>query len=150
MAANPQLLGVNLKSTRKDRRLTLQQAAERAHVSVRTISKWESGEIRNPNWDNLERYARVLKVDLLELLDDPDALADDHPSFREQLEQIIEDQRRIESKLDAVLDLFTDAEQLAAAIDRRREGDESKPAGDRPRLPGVRPPAKRAAQKRSA
>ena len=149
MGLNTDILGPNIRAARDARRMSQEDLADRAGVSKRAVGTWERGPAV-PEWRHLESVAKVLKIDVGELLEDPDAPADEHPSIGDLLDQIAARQIAMEAKLDAVLELFSTAEQLADAIDRRRASGGSKPEAERPRLPGVRPPAKRAAQKRSA
>lgn len=150
MAQNPISFGVNLKRFREEKLdLTQVEAAGRIGVDPRVLQRWEAGGAY-PRRANRVAIAEAYDIDLADLMhDEPDA-GRPPQTIGERLDEIVDRQIAIEEKLDAVLGLFTDAEQLAAAIDRRREGDGSKPTEDRPRLPGVRPPAKRSAQKRSA
>ncbi len=62
-----QKVGPNLKQQRQRRRISQQELAHSAGLSVSYISMLERGE-RLPPLDTLEKLAQVLKVSALELL----------------------------------------------------------------------------------
>jgi transcriptional regulator with XRE-family HTH domain len=58
------LLGEKMKALREARGVSQEQMADMLDVSVPTISRWESGS-RGLRTDVLERYALILKVDMV-------------------------------------------------------------------------------------
>lgn len=57
----------NLKSLRKER-MTQEEFAEKKNCSVRYVQKLESQNPSNVSLDTLEEIAKILKVDVSELL----------------------------------------------------------------------------------
>jgi transcriptional regulator with XRE-family HTH domain len=49
--------------------LSQQTLANLSDLATGTISRWETGSVRRPHWETLERLAAVLKVDPEELLE---------------------------------------------------------------------------------
>lgn len=102
-------LGLVIKGRREDLGLTQKQLAERAHVKEsQTVSRWERGE-REPN--DLGAVAAALQFssvsEMLAGIDMPEKRrrrAD--PEGGTLLERMASEQRRIERKLDALLDHF--------------------------------------------
>lgn len=72
-------LGRNLRSIRKERRLTQQQLADLLDVQQRVVSRWETG-VATPHLNHIVQLAEVLEVGLDRLVfgDDPDQ---PEPSF---------------------------------------------------------------------
>lgn len=56
-----------LKQKRKELGLTLQEVADYVGVSSGTVSRWESGEIKNMRRDKIAKLGEVLKIDPAEL-----------------------------------------------------------------------------------
>jgi transcriptional regulator with XRE-family HTH domain len=136
MAVNRETLGVNLSKMRETRRLTQDQLAERAYVSKKSISNWERG-VSTPGWGNIERLASVLKCDISDLLDDPDAPSSNEPTIGERMDSL-------EAKLDRVLEILGTADAAVAAVSRQSEDPA---AADLPEVPD---PPKRRASRRAA
>lgn len=143
MAYSPEKFGPNVKAARDRMRLTQEQVAQRAGVAVRTYIQWEHGRAM-PRGYNLENLAKVLKADPMDLLQ---GVSDVEPerNVHERLDDI-------EAKLDAVLALFTNAEQLADAIIRRQDeaGRVANVEGIAPRPPGTRASSARKSPARRA
>ena len=59
---------VDLRQRRKELGLTMKQVAAAVGVSEATISRYESGNIRNMRRDRIDKYAKVLRVDLLDMI----------------------------------------------------------------------------------
>jgi len=69
MAKKPiQLFAKKIRSYRKERHMSQAELANKAHVSNITISKIESGDNDNPTILTLKNIAKVLKVDLIDLI----------------------------------------------------------------------------------
>lgn len=118
MAASTGILGPSLKRAREEAHLTQVVAAERLNVALRTLQNWEHGSAR-PRWESIEKLARIYGVEVEGFLRGEDG--EPRPaSVGDRLGAIEDGIERLEKKLDAVLGLFTDAEALVAAIDRRR------------------------------
>lgn len=64
-----QALGQLLAKERTRRRLSQQDAAQRAGLAVGTIRKLESGSTPNPGFYTLAAYANVLGIDLQQIED---------------------------------------------------------------------------------
>lgn len=60
---------IDLRQRRKELCLTMKQVADAVGVSEATISRYESGNIKNMRRDRLDKYARILKVDILDMID---------------------------------------------------------------------------------
>jgi transcriptional regulator with XRE-family HTH domain len=149
MALNKDVVGPNLRKARERCHMVKTRAASEIGVTERQITRWEKGEVL-PRWENIEAAANVYGIDPVELTQDDEGPARDATTLTERIELLEREVSNLAGLIETALTTFLGAEELAAAIDRRREGDGSKPAEDRPRLPGVRPPATRSAQKRSA
>lgn len=65
-------LGNRIRMIRKERKLTLQNVADKIGSSPIVISRYERGE-RNPNTEMLTKIANALGVTTSELLEDPDS-----------------------------------------------------------------------------
>jgi transcriptional regulator with XRE-family HTH domain len=141
MAATSGQLGPNLKLARERSRLTQEELASKAKVNLSTYIRWEHGKA-TPRWANLESVADALKIDIAELLDDGIDRTDGELTMGEEVTMLRQQVGDLTDKLDAVLAMFTDAEVLAAALDRRRsaDDDDASPVDVRGKLPrgGVR------------
>lgn len=62
-------LGQFIKERRKEIGLTLEQLGKKVGVSKMTISRWESGEIKNMKSDKLEKLANALGIPVIALFD---------------------------------------------------------------------------------
>lgn len=51
-----------LRKRRKELGLTMLEVAKAVGVSEATVSRYESGDIKNMRRDRIEKYAKVLKV----------------------------------------------------------------------------------------
>ena len=122
MAMHPKKFGRNLKLARERMRLTQEAAAERLGVSQRALQRWESGEVF-PRGYNVDRIAEGYGVEVADLLRDADDAGAPPVTIGDRLAALEAQGVRLEEKLDAVLALFTDAEALAAALDRRRSDE---------------------------
>ncbi|MDE5565135.1 MAG: helix-turn-helix domain-containing protein [Oscillospiraceae bacterium] len=60
---------IDLRQRRKELGLTMKQVADAVGFSEATISRYESGNIKNMRRDRLDKYARILKVDILDMID---------------------------------------------------------------------------------
>lgn len=150
MAYSPERFGPNVREARLRLRLTQEQAAQRTQVSLRTYAEWERGKAL-PRGYNLDNLAKALKVDPVDLLQ---GVSDTEPeaTMFDRLTAIEANQLRIETKLDVVLELFTNAEQIADALIRRQQeaGRVSSVEGIAPRPPGTRSSAARKSPARPA
>ena len=59
---------IDLKKRRKELGLTMQEVADAVEVSEATISRYENGGIKNMRRDRIEKYAGILKVDILDII----------------------------------------------------------------------------------
>ena len=60
---------VDLHQRRKELGLTMKQVADAVGVSETTIIRYESGNIRNMRRDRIDKYAKVLRVSLLDMIE---------------------------------------------------------------------------------
>lgn len=58
-----------IRAKRKEKGLTLRDVADVCGVSEGTVSRWESGDIKNMRRDKIEKLSRVLDVPPSVLLD---------------------------------------------------------------------------------
>lgn len=78
---------LDLKQRRLELGLTMAEVAERVGVSEATISRYESGDIKNMRRERIGKYARALQVAPSEFIDDiivtseSQAPYDDKPTF---------------------------------------------------------------------
>lgn len=56
-------IGLLLKNKRTDKNLTMKQVADFVNVSESTISRWESGEIKNMKRDKIAKLSDILSID---------------------------------------------------------------------------------------
>ena len=68
MTALKKQFGFKLKQLRRDRCITQEQLADMASLSVESISNIERG-IFGPKFDNLEKLAQVLDIEVKTLFD---------------------------------------------------------------------------------
>ena len=68
MTALKRQFGIKLKQLRRDRCITQEQLADMASLSVESISNIERG-IFGPKFDNLEKLAQVLNIEVKTLFD---------------------------------------------------------------------------------
>lgn len=59
---------IDLKEERCKRNLTVEQVADMVGVAKSTVSKWESGRIKNMRSDKILAYAKALDVDPRDLI----------------------------------------------------------------------------------
>lgn|GEM_PF-975932 len=59
---------INLKKRRKELGLTMREVADFVGVSEATVSRYENGGIKNMRRDRIEKYARVLKIDIMDII----------------------------------------------------------------------------------
>lgn len=62
------MIGKNIRTIRKERRLTLSELAERAHIAKSYLSNIERNVNQNPSIHVLEKIASVLEVDIQVLI----------------------------------------------------------------------------------
>lgn len=62
-----QVFGINVRQLRKERGLSQEAFADEAGIAVTYVGQIERG-LRNPTLDVVERFAKVLGVDPLDLL----------------------------------------------------------------------------------
>lgn len=60
---------VDLRQRRKELGLTMKQVADAVGVSEATISRYESGNIKNMRRDRLDKYAKALQVEILDMIE---------------------------------------------------------------------------------
>ena len=68
MASLKTKFGKKLKQLRKERDITQEELADKTDLTIESISNIERG-IFGPKFDNLEKIAKVLKVEVKELFD---------------------------------------------------------------------------------
>lgn len=64
---NPEKIGKFISVTRKKKKMTQEELANRVHVSNKTISKWETGR-GLPDYSSLSNLCKVLDISVVELL----------------------------------------------------------------------------------
>jgi transcriptional regulator with XRE-family HTH domain len=62
---------IYLREWRYNRQLTQEELGERAGVTRNTIGNIESGRIRMPQLTTLERLAKILQIELLDIFKKP-------------------------------------------------------------------------------
>ena len=65
----PDIMGMNIKRLRTERKLSQQVLAKRAKITQAFLSMLESGTFCNPTLDVLRRLAKALKVTVAELVE---------------------------------------------------------------------------------
>ena len=60
---NTKNIGLLLKTKRTEKNLTMKQVADFVNVSESTISRWESGEIKNMKRDKIAKLSDILGID---------------------------------------------------------------------------------------
>jgi transcriptional regulator with XRE-family HTH domain len=137
MGLNKDVVGPNLRLARERVHLPKARAALRIGISERQLTRWEKGEVL-PRWENLESAADVYGIDPAELAHDEDPSEEEAPRLTDQVSALRAEIAEMHEQLAAVLELFSTADQLAAAIERRRdaaEGGSPLPAPAVSRLP---------------
>lgn len=61
--------GTLIKQRRKEKKLTLQDIADRLEVSKSTVSKWENNQIQNLKREKLIALSNLLDISPIELID---------------------------------------------------------------------------------
>ncbi|MCW6666978.1 helix-turn-helix domain-containing protein [Aerococcaceae bacterium NML190938] len=61
---------IDLKVRREELNLTLEEVGDFVGVTKSTVRKWENGMINNMGRDKIAKYAEILKISPLELLED--------------------------------------------------------------------------------
>jgi transcriptional regulator with XRE-family HTH domain len=100
-----------IKMRRKDLGLTMKEVAKAVGVSEATVSRWESGDIRNMRRDRISALSRVLDV--------PPAVLMDWEEFDEE----VAERKKLTKELTNLCNV-ADIEHLLIAIDliKRLEG----------------------------
>lgn len=91
---------IDLKVRREELNLTLEEVGDFVGVTKSTVRKWENGMINNMGRDKIAKYAEILKISPLELLED----AQPHYTLNAK------DERDIETKM---REIITDLENNA-------------------------------------
>ena len=60
---------LDLRHRRKELGLTMKQVADAVGVSEATISRYESGDIKNMRRDRIDKYAKALQVEILDMIE---------------------------------------------------------------------------------
>ena len=60
---------LDLRQRRKELGLTMKQVADAVGVSEATISRYESGDIKNMRRDRIDKYAKALQVEILDMIE---------------------------------------------------------------------------------
>lgn len=63
---------IDIKSIRISRNLTLKEVAEYVGVAEATVSRWESGNIKNMRRDRILKLAKILNISPASLCNDDD------------------------------------------------------------------------------
>lgn len=115
------ILGKNIKSQRKAKRLTIKELADVADISVASLSALENGRIKNPSLLLLNNIATALNVELQTLLPKKE---DDEQFLKEELIDTYyppADVNEISSMLELVLILpFIEPDILCDLLSRIR------------------------------
>lgn len=80
---------VDLRQRRKELGLTMKQVADAVGVSEATISRYESGNIRNMRRDRIDKYAKVLRVDLLDMIEFEEQVDELNKAFSKDYEVLM-------------------------------------------------------------
>ena len=96
-------LGQFIKEKRIENNLSLEQLGKKVGVSKMTISRWESGEIKNMGSDKIEKLALALDVPVLSLF----------KGFDESGNKIKTEQITIQEFTDEVTSLLNKTEGLS-------------------------------------
>lgn len=83
------LYTLNLKERRLELGLTMLEVANAVGVSEATISRYESGDIKNMRRDRIVKYARILNVEPAEFISETEK-SSSHDSRREALRKTLE------------------------------------------------------------
>lgn len=86
----------NLKSLRKEQKLTQKALAELSGISYSMVSKLESGEQKNPSLVTLELLANALHVTVSQLTNDPDIFKQFNEVMGDTLESIKQSENNYE------------------------------------------------------
>ncbi len=116
-------MGERIRFYRLLRRDTMQQLADRAGVSLRTIWRAETGRSR-PHYRNQERIAAALGVDVWDISVNP------LPSKPEQVSHLVGDRRQT-TVYEALADQEPDEDPSPSRSERRRKERRKKPKGKR-------------------
>ena len=80
---------IDLRQRRKELGLTMKQVADAVGVSEATISRYESGNIRNMRRDRIDKYAKVLRVNLLDMIEFEDQVDELNKAFAKDYEVLM-------------------------------------------------------------
>lgn len=119
-------LGRRIAHRRDELGLTQDEAAERAHVTLRAFQRWEAGESR-PYARNLKELAQAFGLDTATLLGEEPREEQMDAEALGLLQEVADGQAALTARLDALLARFEeqDAEEAArAGEDAARESDE--------------------------
>ena len=98
-----------LRRIRTEKGFTQKQLAEAVSVAPSTISSYEQG-VRKPDYEMLEKFSRVLGVNILEFIDDSGAsdLVKNHKEIESMINKILildaADRARIDERLNMMLE----------------------------------------------
>lgn len=148
MALNKDVVGPNLRKARERCHMVKTRAASEIGVTERQITRWEKGEVL-PRWENIEAAANVYGIDPVELTQDDQGPATEALTLTQRMDRLEHQVTNLASLVETALSTFLGAEQLAAAIDRRRVEAEAESQAQGAPLSSVPAPATSSAQKRS-
>jgi transcriptional regulator with XRE-family HTH domain len=80
---------IDLRQRRKELGLTMKQVTDAVGVSEATISRYESGNIRNMRRDRIDKYAKVLRVNLLDMIEFEDQVDELNKAFAKDYEVLM-------------------------------------------------------------
>lgn len=118
-------LGQYLKKMRKEKKITLREAAKRSGVSHPYLSQLENGKNDKPSLDVLEKLANVYDQPLSNLLEASGHLTTEKVGYKEEFEDILNEEKELRKKKD-ILHLLENEEnvyfnnQLISKSDREK------------------------------
>ena len=80
---------LDLKERRKNLRLTLEQVGDFVGVGKSTVRKWENGMINNIGSDKIQKYAQILQISPLDIIN-KEIVSKEDKDLQKDLEKLIQ------------------------------------------------------------
>ena len=80
---------LDLKERRKKLRLTLEQVGDFVGVGKSTVRKWENGMINNIGSDKIQKYAQILQISPLDIIN-KEIVSKEDKDLQKDLEKLIQ------------------------------------------------------------
>ena len=80
---------LDLKERRKYLRLTLEQVGDFVGVGKSTVRKWENGMINNIGSDKIQKYAQILQISPLDIIN-KEIVSKEDKDLQKDLEKLIQ------------------------------------------------------------